>query len=73
MMYAYAGMLLTFLFGTWLGSVLTAKLIYRDFKKNYFVEEKVKVIRRHPSSGNQPYFYDQDVEDEFDDIIKRLQ
>lgn len=64
---------LVFLFGTWLGSVLTAKLIYKDFKKNYFVEEKVKVIRRHPSSGKQPHFYDQDVEDEFDDIIKRLQ
>lgn len=72
-MYGIIVIPLVFLFGTWLGSVLTAKLIYRDFKKNYFVEEKVKVIRRHPSSGNQPYFYDQDVEDEFDDIIKRLQ
>lgn len=72
-MYGIIVIPLVFLFGTWLGSVLTAKLIYKDFKKNYFVEEKVKVIRRHPSSGNQPYFYDQDVEDEFDDIIKRLQ
>jgi uncharacterized protein YneF (UPF0154 family) len=72
-MYGIIVIPLVFLFGTWLGSVLTAKLIYRDFKKNYFVEEKVKVIRRHPSSGSKPYFYDQDVEDEFDDIIKRLQ
>ena len=72
-MYGIIVIPLVFLFAVWLGSVLTAKLIYKDFKENYFVEEKVKVIQRHPSSGNQPYFYDQDVEDSFDDIIKRLQ
>lgn len=72
-MYGILVIPLVFIFAVWLGSVLTAKLIYKDFKENYFVEEKVIVMQRHPSSRNKPYFYDQDVEDEFDDIINRLQ
>jgi hypothetical protein len=73
MIYALIAIPLVFILGFRLGSKLTAKTIYRNFKENYFVEEKVIVKKRHPSSQTKPYFYDQDVEDEFDEIIKRLQ
>lgn len=69
MLYAVCSIPIAFMCGAWLG----AKLVYKDFKKNYYVEEKVIIKERHPSSGKKAYFYDQDVEDEFDDIIKRLQ
>jgi hypothetical protein len=72
-MYGILVIPLVFIFGVWLGSKLTARLIYKDFKENYFVEEKVTVKQRHPSYQNESYLYDQDVEDGFDDIIKRLQ
>jgi hypothetical protein len=72
-MYGILVIPLVFIFGVWLGSKLTARLIYKDFKENYFVEEKVTVKQRHPSYQGESYFYDQDVEDGFDDIIKRLQ
>jgi hypothetical protein len=73
MLYTFIAIPLVFILGLRLGSKLTAKSIYQDIKDNYFVEEKVIVKKRHPSSQTEPHFYDQDVEDEFDDIIKRLQ
>jgi hypothetical protein len=71
-MYGILVIPLVFIFGVWLGSILTAKLIYKDFKENYFVEEKVIVKQRHPSSQNEPYFYNQEVEEEFDDLVRRF-
>ena len=57
----------------YIGSRLTARLIYNDIKANYYVDEFVRVIeevksrRNHPTA--RPQFYDWETEEKFEDII----
>jgi len=66
-------LMLSHLLAVAIGAKWTAKLIYKDIKVNYHVNEFVRVIEeaksRHNHPTARPQFYDLETEEKFEEII----